>query len=348
MNNLISFILMTLFINCNYVLASNVSANITGEQFSWDSASITPQGVLPSLWDIPALLPPASQVILGGPTSVAEQTINISGPDGKSISLPITVKGVQYRLSSYSNNESISDGTSTAEINGLENTVIGSGISNVMIHLSKTESPFTHVRPVLAPINTDSWINAFKIAKASNGHYNGSLIINVPYDYYRGGVRIRNTLAIPITLSINYTSQILNNVVITGTDSMVTTYHYPLLVSGETTYTVTSTGYFTNGIWMGLVPPSNGENYYSLSSSNPNNTDEIKYNVTCISGCDGANNQIIINGVPQINNTTKRVKILGTNTTQSIARLKVDFNRIPIVSNDTYTGKIILTFEVNI
>ncbi|MDC4167375.1 hypothetical protein LDP52_01365 [Photobacterium damselae] len=342
------FLITIYFLYIPSTVAADIQVSIKGDKLSWISANSTSVGLVPSLWDIPVSLPPASQVILGGPSNISEQIINVSQQNGKSVSIPITVKGMQYRLSSYSNAESIDNGTSTAVVNGLENSVIGSGVSNVVIILSNLESPFTHYRPIIAPINIDNWLTAFKSAGATNGIYRGTIMISIPYDYYRNGIRIRNTLSLPVTITIDYVAQILNDVTVTGSNAMTTTYHYPLLISGETTYTINATGFFSNGVWVGLSPLTNGENYYSLRSLNPNNTDEIKYNVTCISGCDGTNNQIIINGVPQINSASTRAKILGTNTTQTSAKIRVDFDRVPIVSNDTYVGKFILMFEVDV
>lgn len=328
--------------------AAQVEANIKGDLFRWHSAQVSGGSVVPSFWDIPIGLPAAEQVIVGGVSNTQEQTVRVS-LGGTTVGLPITLKGMEYRLSSNAREQAVSGGTATTKTKDtLGQVVTGRGAGNKLVTLSRVETPFTHYRPVIQPVNTQTWAQAFRKAGASNGQYRGVLPVTATYDYVRGGVRVRQTLMLSLAVVVDYTAQHLSAVNVTGEDAMTVTYQYPLLASGETTYTITATGRFTNGVWMGLMPSTHGGDFV-LTSSDPDNNAEIKYNVTCITGCE-SNQQMVIEGKPNINNTSKRTKITAVNAPQARAQLKVNFDRVPLseVRGGVYTGAFTLMFEASI
>lgn len=329
------------------VSAAQMHANIKGETLTWLSANSNGAGVSPSLWEIPLALPTGNKVVFGGPTDTSEQRITFTQTSGaKQVVLPLTLKGLEYRVSSVGAISNVGGGTSTATLKGSSVNVVGAGISSLLIELDSTQSPFTHYRPILSNIDSSVWAQAFRDARAPSGRYQGLLPYTAVYDYYRGGIRIRNTIVSQLVVFIDYRGQELSSIEVEGTGEMTATYHYPSLVSGEAYYTIKANGYFTDGVLVGLIPPS-GKPYFSLKSGEVSNTDEIKYSVTCVSGC-SENRQIIIDGEPITNNSTKRTKIDATNVEQATAKLRVSFDRQPLVENDTYNGSFVLMFEAKI
>ncbi|WP_318462304.1 hypothetical protein [Photobacterium leiognathi] len=340
---LILYVYLSLFINVSYAVI--LDAKIVSERINWVSGHSDGDKVRPSNWDIPINIPVGSKFIPGGVLDSKQKNIEVTNKSGKKVTLPYQIVGVEYRLSSNNGIDSITGGSSSAVINGLDAVVSGSGISNTIVRLKHDMSPFTHFRPLLT-INDDSWIKAFTDAGSKAGSYSGTIHYTTVYDYYRNGSRIRNHVKSSLTLVINYNPLVLNNITVTGSDVLETTYHSSMLVSGETIYTVEATGYFIDGIWLGLAPLTDSK-YYSLKSKSITNDNEIKYSVTCVSGCDG-NENIIVDGAPNIDNTTKRTIIHAVDTKSAIAKLKVSFDRIPLVNTDTYYGSFILIFEPRI
>lgn len=325
--------------------AAHVEGRITGDKWYWASAEAQSSGVVPSLWEIPVSLPVADSVILGGALNSTEQTITMSSR-GTSVALPISVKGMQYRLSSVAESRNTPGGDASTSVNGNEAEVLGDGVSNLSIKLKQTETPFTHYRPVLAPIDTNAWVQAFSRANAERGIYHGVMPVVAVYDYIRDGIRARQVLNFTLKLTVDYGPEILSEVTVSPNNTMTATYHYPDLVSGELTYTVTATGYFTDGVWMGLVAPTE-KPYFSLTSSDPDNTDEIKYTVQCTSGCSGKD-LLIDDGVPKIDNSNNRAQITAVKAKQAVAQLRVNFDRKPLVKSDYYSGSFVLMFEARI
>ncbi|HIF9193218.1 TPA: hypothetical protein ACX6PF_002437 [Photobacterium damselae] len=322
--------------------AAEMTAQLTGDQWTWISANTVSGRVVPSLWDIPLNLPAADSIIPGGPLDISASSIQLTGTGG-SVSVPLSLVGMEYRLSSAVGSGSVS-GSASTQINGNNVTVLGSGVGNLSVTLSTLESPITHYRPIFNNIDTNAWAQAFRTAKLPKGRYQGHINITVPYDYYRSGTRIRNTLLLTNRIIVDYEPAVLNTISVEGDGLIEPIYHFPNTVSGKTEYVVNASGYFPNGVLMGLKPPLGGSPFYEMTGKNP--SESIKYNVTCRSGCSGKN-QIIVNGQGRINTTDNRMKIDAASPTTAQARLQVSFDNKPMseVSNDTYRDSFVLVFE---
>lgn len=324
--------------------AAEFSASIKGRQVQWLSLSSVTEGQAPSYWDIPLNLPAARTVIPGGVTNTEAQRITVSF-GSKAVQLPITIKGMSYRVSSVASEATIPGSSKTTRA-GNEVFVTGNGIGDKAVTLNALESPITHYRPYLSTIDSAVWDLAFKNANAPKGRYQGTLPVTALYDYIRDGVRIRYTLVFSLTVKVDYTPQFLHEITVAGNDAMILEYHYPLKVSGRTSYEVTASGYFADGVWVGLVGPDSGE-HFSLKSATTDKA--IKYSVICRQGCVG-DNRIIANGQPIINTTTKRARIEASEVERARATLEVSFDPISELEfkGDTYTGKFTLLFEARI
>ncbi len=323
--------------------ASEFSATVRGDRFQWESLNTISDGMVPSYWDLPLNLPVAHAVIPGGVANASSQTLFVSS-NGKTVSLPITIKGMVYRVSSVASSINDASGNAVTTSAGNEVTVAGTGAGKLRVELSKLESPITHFRPLISNIDEDAWVQAFRSAGAGKGVYNGSLPIVATYDYLRDGVRIRNTLTFALSVSINYAPQFINTLEVDGLNSMKLEYHSGFLVSGKTSYDITATGYFNNGIQVGLIAPANG--YFSLAASGDKLGKEILYSVRCTLGCE-SNHDFILDGAPQINTSSNYAIISGGDPTQANARLEVRFDPVSLdeYKGDTYSGHFVLVFE---
>lgn len=323
--------------------AAEMEAQLIGDKWSWISANSASGHVVPSLWDIPLNLPVAEQVIPGAPkTNIS--SIQLTGPGG-SVNVPISLAGMEYRLSRTGWSQSYPDNTAITQVNGNQVLVLGLGVGTTGIKFSPDAiSPFTHYRPIMKDIDTNAWTKAFRDAKLTKGQYQGIVNMTVPYDYFRGGIRIRNTLLLTNHIVVDYEPAILNTISVEGDGLINPIYHFPNTVSGKTEYVVNASGYFPNGILMGLKPPLSGTSFYEMKGKNP--SEAIKYDVSCVSGCSGKN-QIIVNGQGRINTTDNRMKIDAASPTTAQARLQISFNNKPMseVSNDTYRDSFVLVFE---
>ena len=323
--------------------AADIEGHLVGEKLQWRSATAVAGGITPALWDLPINLPTGSSVIPGGVQN-AQTSLTLHGPDGVAVQVPLSISGIEYRLSSVNGQKPVT-GTAHTTISGDMAQTLGTGTGDVNVILSHDEAPFTHYRPVLKPIDAAALAQAFKQAKATQGTYSGNVNITVPYDYYRDGVRVRNTLVMPLHVVVVYQPATLDDIQVKGDGVIAAEYHGYKKVSGHTMYTVTATGNFPNGVLMGLQPPTDGQ--FHLTSTEPD-SGEINYNLTCVTGCD--TQQLIVNGVAKIDNSDHKATILAPNPTQAQARLKVDFNNQPMdtLKSGTYRDTFVLMFEAGL
>ena len=337
----VASVLLTLWSMAGH--AADIEGHLVGEELQWRSATSVAGGITPALWDLPINLPTGSSVIPGGVQN-AQPPLTLHGPDGVAVQVPLSISGIEYRLSSVSGQKPVT-GTAHTTISGDMAQTLGTGTGDVNVDLSHNEAPFTHYRPVLNPIDAAALAQAFKQAQATQGRYSGNVNITVPYDYYRDGVRVRNTLVMPLHVVIDYQPATLNDIQVQGDGVIAAEYHGYKKVSGHTMYTVTATGNFPNGVLMGLQPPTDGQ--FHLTSTEPD-SGEINYNLTCVTGCD--TQQLIVNGVAKIDNSDHKATILAPNPTQAQARLKVDFNNQPMdtLKSGTYRDTFVLMFEAGL
>ncbi|WP_052479046.1 hypothetical protein [Vibrio jasicida] len=340
---------MVLLISATWYCTSQaavMTADVKGSDLRWQSADAVGGDIAPSIWELPSNLPVAEKVILGGVENIAEQTVVLRSSSGaKTVSVPLTVKGMVYRLSSNRSEATETGNTANTVVTEVMAQVTGKGLGSKSVTLVNTSSPITHYRPILAAVNSTAWVTAFKTAAVAPGRYYGTLSIRAMYDYVRDGIRIRYALPFSLTVMVEYSSLRLTTVEISPSNEMKATYHYPSEVSAETTYTIEATGYFPGGVLMGLVAPT-GKDYFSLRSSKPENANEIRYNVTCMSGC-SKGQQLVVNGEPKVDTSLNVALIDAITPERATAKLKVDFGRIKQTdfAGDTYRGTFTLMFK---
>lgn len=323
--------------------SAEISGVVQGDKLTWQSAQTTATGLTPAVWDLPLSLPSAENVTPGGPFSASERTLVLSGA-GTTVSVPLTIEGMSYRLTS---NASVLMGAGSASttISGNNAVVMGAGGGNTTVTLSTLSTPFSHYRPMIKSIDASVWLAAFKAAGAGNGVYQGVINYSIPYDYTRDNVLVRYIVPATLVVSLGYNPAQLNTVNVTGSEIIQLQYYgYPeRLVRGSTQYTINATGLFPNGVMMGLkgLTP-----HYQLLSNSSSPQIGIDYSVECTNGCDGPTH-IITDGAPNIDSFANRLTIRSANNTSAQAIITVSFSdkKLSELEGDVYTGTFVLLFE---
>ncbi|WP_394230852.1 hypothetical protein [Shewanella colwelliana] len=325
-----------------YARSADISGTIKGDKLIWQSAQVTSDGLVPAAWDIPLMLPAAEKVTPGGPDMTVERTLELRGPS-QSVSVPLTLTGVAYQLTS---NAGVQMGSGApATVSGTLLSVKGAGVGDKVVALSVSSSPFSHYRPIIKTIDASAWLAAFQNVKAEKGIYQGVINYLIPYDYYQNGILIRNTIQASLTVKLDHNPAQLNTVNVMGDGVIQPLYHgYPeRLVSGVTQYTITADGLFPNGVFIGL---KNIGSNYQLSPQSTDPQAGIKYSVECSSGCEGST-AIITDGAAMIDESLNRVKITSSNNTHAEAIIRVSFSdeKLAELNGDVYVGTFTLLFE---
>lgn len=317
--------------------AMTVQAEIIGGQFRWVSAqSSLSGGVTSSIWETPVGLVPANTFI---PGASLLDSINTSmvGASGSNVPLTLSVMGMEYSSPEALNREGDTGGSATTDLQNNLIQVVGTGIGDGKIILSKEVSPFTHARPIFSLGSSSDIIAEFENANAKPGIYFTQVNIPVVYDYIRQGVRVRHNWSFPLRLEIEYTPSVLTDVSVTSPTLGVMTPRYYTLggvrsVRGEAVFNGVATGVFTNGLRVKLKV---GETYQmeEVAPVPELSPTVIPYSVTC-NGCDTS--ELVINGGAASGMTSSGTRITDTNNNVITFSIHISFADIAL--SDLHTG----------
>ncbi|NLS11806.1 hypothetical protein HGP28_02740 [Vibrio sp. SM6] len=341
--------LFSLTIIVYMLLAKMVSAaDLTGEldatQVKWQSAIHISGGVTPALWDLPFGLPTGNQLIPGGHALPSGQVdVKLINASGDVVTLPITVKGIQYRFDGAASVTDDASGISTT-VSGEIATVIGNGIGNKRIHFGNNNSMINSYRPIIEDLDAGRLVTL--LSGKAQGTYSGRVAIPFQYEYYRNSVRIRQQLITYLDINLEYAPAVIFDVVITsGHDGKLTPHyhgHPDLVVSGVGHYGVRVTGDFATGLKAVLDTTATP---YTLK--NPvDETSEIPYSVSCTVGCLAGN----VNFIDKGDGLADSVQLDNSNTSEANIVLEVGF-REKLYSElvpGTYSGHFRILFEAEI
>ncbi|WP_421187456.1 hypothetical protein [Aeromonas enteropelogenes] len=327
--------------------AMTVEADITGESLRWVSAqSSFDDGVTPSVWDTPPQLVPASAFVPGAST-LDSMNISLVGPEGRSVPLSLALLGMEY--SSPEATGLIADGRGGASVsfNGGLVQVQGRGLGDKQVTLGSEVTPFTHARPVFSLGSNSTILQAFKDAKAIPGVYITQVSLPQVYEYVRGGVRIRYTWALPLSIYITYAPSVLNDItLVSPTLGHMTTRYYHRggvqYVAGNALYNGTATGYFTNGLRLRM---KTGNVYHMVGDDDT----RIPFSVTC-TACE--HTQLVDNKGDLVfaDLTTTGTTIARPNSSTISFVINIDFADVDISTLRTgaYHGAFSMLFEPDI
>jgi hypothetical protein len=327
--------------------AMTVEADIKGDTFRWVSAqSSFNDGVAPSVWATPAQLVPAGAFVPGG-NVLRSLPVNLVGPEGDSVSLPLDLLGMEYNSPEATSVTTDSGGgTASVNLSGSLVQVQGSGLGNRHITLAREVTPFTHARPVISLGSSASILLAFRNANAAPGIYTTQVSLPQAYEYERAGVRIRHNWTLPLTISITYAPSILTDITLTSpTLGMMTARYYSRggvqYTAGEAVYNGVASGFFTNGLRLRM---KTGDVY---QMSGPDTT-AIPFSVTC-----GACAQPLLvdkGNLTLADLTTTGTRIAGVNASVINFVINIDFTDVEVstLRSGAYQGMLSMLFEPDV
>lgn len=348
-----NILLLILLLLGTRAYAMTVQAQISGGQFRWVSAqSSFGGGVAPSIWETPTGLVPADAFIPGASVLAVISTSAV-GPSASSVPLRLSLIGMEYNTPEVLTHAGDSGGGSA--VTSFQKSliqVLGTGIGNELVQLSKEVSPFTHARPIFSLGDGDAIMQAFENANAAPGIYLAQVSIPVVYDYIRQGVRVRHNWSQPLELKIEYTPSVLTDITVTSPTLGVMTPRYTTRggvksVQGDAVYHGMATGVFTNGLRMRLKPGDT----YQMQEVAPDPTDPtpklIPYSVTC-TGCDTS--ELVVSGTAASGMTTTGVNIAGSNVNTITFSINISFADIALSNLRTgaYQDQFSLLFEPDV
>ncbi|MBL0656194.1 hypothetical protein JD524_16420 [Aeromonas caviae] len=273
--------------------------------------------------------------------------ISLVGPKGSSVQLTLQLKGMEYLSPNLTGVEDVTGGGSAVvSASGGSVRVQGQGLGDRNVVLSTEVTPFTHARPLISLGDTAAIMQAFRDANAAPGNYFSQVSIPLSYDYERSGVRIRYNWSLPLSLAINYTSTMLNDLTLTSpTGGAMTPAYYSSggvqYAKGQAIYNGIATGVFSNGLRLFL---KRGDSYSMIG---PNST-SIPFSVTCMQ-C--AQQLLVDNGVMALPDLdTTGTTIPGVNVSTINFDINIDFTDAPLSTLETgaYQGRFSLLFEPNV
>lgn len=325
--------------------AITVEADIQGDMFRWVSAqSSFNGGVVPSVWATPAQLVPAGAFIPGA-SLLPSLPINLVGPQGSSVSLPLQLLGMEYNSPEAIGLTSVGGGGASVTLSGNLVQVQGTGLGDQSVTLSREVTPFTHARPVISLGNSASIVLAFANANAAPGTYTTQVSLPQAYEYERSGVRIRYNWTLPLTITINYAPSMLADVTLTSPTLGVMTPRYSSrsgvqYAAGGAIYNGLASGYFTNGLRLRM---KTGDVY---RMNGPDATD-IPFSVTC-NVC--AQPLLVDKGNLTLSDlTTTGTRIPAANASVINFAINIDFDvEMATLRTGAYQGSFSLLFEPDV
>ncbi|AUW07484.1 hypothetical protein [Vibrio campbellii] len=326
--------------------AATISAKISAVDNLWTSAQLESEGIVPSEWLLPYGLPVGNSLVPGSVSSnISRSVVLTNGTD--MINIDVSTIGIQYIISDISGAPIETPGTANTEVRNNIIIVKGQGLGNLRVNFGTANSMIKTFRPILSPITIDSLKE--RLRGKTKGIYQGIIPFVVHYDYYRNGLRIRNTINANVGLNVDYNpAEILSARIVSGLDGkLAPKYHgYPeRVVSAQGRYGVRLTGDFTSGLRMRVQGDSSLYTLKNASVVGDTLDRQIAYDVTCVVGCT-TNPKLIDKGVKSDSFT----QIDNRNSSEARLELMVSFENKPysMLTNGEYRGQFRLLFEAQL
>ncbi len=311
-------LLISLFFIVSNSWASTVNLDLTGGVARWDNAiSTSGDYMVPSFWTPTQGLTPTDRWIPGGFTGTPPNKITLYGGNAE-VSLPISFIGFEYHTgSALPTVGALAGGADCSVWTPPIATVQGTGclFSNILTTGSRVVTPYAFIRPIFSVTDADL---AESFDKQPGGLYTGSVSLSQFYQFYLGEVKTQFIDSQPFVLQINHTPAYLTDVTIVGEEEMTTVYGIGTNdVSASTSFVVTATGFFSNGINVSLQD-ANGS--YQLTGPD---SSTIPYSIECV----GCSKDIFVNE-GKVENST--ITVSAKDTDSIIFSVAVGFDSISL------------------
>ena len=336
----VNLLLMSLLLVGSNAWSSTVNLDFTAGVARWDNATVISGGdLVPSNWTQTPGLTPTDKWIPGTFASPPPTSIVVSS-GGTDINLPIHFSGFEYNTGSAaaSLGASVSGSCGTSEWNPPIASIQGE--SNCLftntLTTSALVSPYASIRPIFSI--TDADLTRF-FDLQPKGIYRGSVSLSQFYKYYLGADISQFTDSQAFELVIDHTPTYLTSVTLTGDSAMATVYGSSTNdVSAKTSFDVTATGYFSNGINVSLKG-SRGRDYELIGPSPA----KIPYTIKCP---ECSNKLLVENGT--VKNPSSKVS--GADVNSINFKIDVEFGPVDLdpLTVGSYSDTFTLIFEPDV
>ncbi|TKG09028.1 hypothetical protein [Vibrio sp. F13] len=296
--------------------------------------------LVPSQWTPSNNLLPTAKWLAGSFVSAPITNIQVSF-SGHTVTLPVQVTGYQYHLGSSPGQGGQQNTSKVCTKTVFSSPILSiqggaSCFSDVFIETPTAVTPYAFIRPSYY-IDPIAWQQAF--AGKPKGDYTGTVSLSSYYHYYQGAIRTQRLLSYPLTVNIEHEPAYITDVVITGQSTIQPNYD-PMGegVSGQTQFSVMATGWFTNGMTVGLNR-LRAKDYQMLGPS----LTYIPYSIVCHQ----CTSQLLVDEGVVINDTTI---VPGSNVSTLSFSLAVGYKDVALSTLQTgvYQDTFVLIFEPNI
>ncbi|MGR5448050.1 hypothetical protein ACPV47_24425 [Vibrio jasicida] len=272
-------VLGAVFISSNSSAAFYVNGDVTSGGVQWDNVVYGKGKMVPSKWGVPPALQSVVSWSAASIPSAPPSTMTLTGGSGETSSpIPVSITGMQYNSSGIDFTQSASGlggGCLTDEVTLPIVSVDGIGcVSSTKLSTLTPSSPFIFFRPMF-DINEMDVVSA--LSGLSEGIYSASIPISVRYYYENiyGVTTFRNINEVMI-FTFDYQPVQLDDITVIGDGVMEPVYDVTQRrVSSDTTFNITATGYFNNGLVLTMPTQS-----YELENSLKPEV-VIPYNIQC-------------------------------------------------------------------
>ncbi|OTW00268.1 hypothetical protein [Vibrio parahaemolyticus] len=328
--------LIALLLSTQTAWGMTLKAEIHGRNIEWDQVQQLESHLFtPSFWHVVNGLRPTSEWVPGGLVSASPTEVVLTS-GGTRVNVPIEIAGYEYNTGSA--NPTLGQSQSGLLCSGhyTGGIVQVKGAAQCLFTNSLTTSTaynlYSFIRP-LVKLDTNQLLKALEGNPA--GRYVGSVAVGSFYDFYQSGIRSRYHDNYQIRFEFDYEPSFVFEVDVVGDSELTPEYGLGNgLVSGETTFDVRASGWFTDGVTMSL---SRSRVDYQMTG--PGQT-ILPYSIECLE-CDKP--ILVKDGSVQNGSSTAP----GSQTNEIPFRLRVSFDDVELstLENGRYSDTFYLLFE---
>ena len=319
---------------------------IEGGELRWTNAREVGSYIVLSNWKPVGGLTPTSEWAPGTFLSTPNSDVTLSGPK-EDVAIEFGVVGVEYGLGQaadkFVERGDTPFGARECDVLQMQNSramLVGTNCTTSETYSTGSSNvqytPFQFVRPIIQA-DSDAIMRAFEGIEPVAGLYTGAIFLQPTYYFTSASGTWTNRYAasVPVNVQIRFVPANLENVDIVGNGVIKPSYdtvNYE--VSGETTFDITATGVFTEGIKLTL-----DDTDYDLEFETEG-VASIPYSISCSGGCE--HTELVLEGVLNQPDTI----VTGTDTEVSF-QLKVHYDDLKAGEVETghYNDQFVIYLE---
>lgn len=334
----VNLLLVSLLLSTSNSWASTLNVDLTGGVARWVNAINTGgDEKVPSFWTPTHGLTPTDKWMPGSFVTAPPSSIDVSS-GGMPVTLDIEFKGFEYHTGSAGPTIAFGGVTGTVCVGSQWDNVVARvfGTNCVFSNLLETPNavtPYAFIRPIFS-IDDTALAAAFE--GKDSGLYRGSVSLSQFYQYYLGDIKTQYIDSQPFVLEIDHTPAFITSIDVSPPEEMKTVYGTDT-VSAKTSFVVTATGFFSNGMKVML---KTGEDYFLTGPS----LSTIPYSIKCVGAC--SDELFVDKGAVNLDT----IKVDGAETNSINLNIDVEFESVPLdpLAVGYYRDTFTLIFEPDV